>query len=494
MKIGHRLTAALTTVVIGAVSIFLFIELSNRKLDRENELIERAEDVALALRSAVELAGYPVDQDDAESIAEELSESSAPWTVRIFSTDYINQATDTPSIARAKRILVDKIEVLISKGESEYSVSLPLRAKTDLFPKGFRMSGTLELAHSTTRLKDENRTELLKFCALIGLLFFLLILFGLALSKILITTPIRKLLEGVGDVAEGDLSPVLLSEREDEIGDLATRFNTMTQSLRESRAETIKENAAKAKLENQLFKSEKLATIGQIAAEIAHEVGTPLNVIAGRARNMAKKVDDKEAVIKNSEIVAEQTDRITRIIQRLLDFSRRKVGTIEKQLVDVNELIEKTMAFLEGKLKHSNIEANVYLEDTPPQVFGNPDKIQQIFLNLLINAIEAMPHGGKLDVSSVASLERRPGLINAPQLPIVQISIKDSGPGIPPEHRKSVFEPFYSTKESQGGTGLGLSVVHGIVKEHDGWAEILDAPEKGATFRVCLPLAKTKNK
>ena len=344
MKIGHRLTAALTTVVLGAVSLFLFFELQNRKVDRENRLIRRAEDVALALRSAVELAGYPVDQNDAESIANELTQSSAPWNVRIFSTEYINQAPDKPSITRAKRLLKDNVERLISRGDSEYSVSLPLRARTDQFPEGFRTSGTIELAHSTQFLREENKAELVRFCALIGLLFFLLILFGLVLSKVLITTPIRKLLEGVGDVAEGDLSPVLLSEREDEIGDLAAQFNTMTQSLRESRAETIKENEAKAKLENQLFKTEKLATIGQIAAEIAHEVGTPLNVIAGRARNMAKKVDDKEAVIKNSEIVAEQTDRITRIIQRLLDFSRRKVGSVEKQLVSVNELIEKTMA------------------------------------------------------------------------------------------------------------------------------------------------------
>ena len=146
-----------------------------------------------------------------------------------------------------------------------------------------------------------------------------------------VSRPITKLLSGIDDVAKGDLSHVLLSERDDEIGQIATRFNDMTFSLRESRGETQRQNEAKLALEQRLGQTEKLATIGQLAAEIAHEVGTPLNVIAGRARSIQKKSRDHEAVEKNAEIVAEQTARITRIIQRLLDFTRRKVGTAGKQ-------------------------------------------------------------------------------------------------------------------------------------------------------------------
>ena len=122
---------------------------------------------------------------------------------------------------------------------------------------------------------------------------------------------------------------MILSERDDEIGAIATRFNEMTFSLRESRGETQRQNEAKLALEQRLGQTEKLATIGQLAAEIAHEVGTPLNVIAGRARSIQRKSKDPEAVEKNAEIVAEQTARITRIIQRLLDFTRRKVGAPE---------------------------------------------------------------------------------------------------------------------------------------------------------------------
>src|SRR5262249_45374309 len=147
------------------------------------------------------------------------------------------------------------------------------------------------------------------------------------LARRLVSRPITKLLTGIDDVAKGDLSHVILSERDDEIGAIATRFNDMTFSLRESRAETQRQNDEKLALEQRLGQTEKLATTGQRAAETAHEAGTPLNVIAGRARSIQRKArDNPEAVEKNATIVAEQTARITKIIQRLLDFTRRKVG------------------------------------------------------------------------------------------------------------------------------------------------------------------------
>jgi signal transduction histidine kinase len=306
-----------------------------------------------------------------------------------------------------------------------------------------------------------------------------------------ISRPLQKLLVGIDDVAKGDLSHVVLSEREDEIGQLASRFNDMTGSLRDARAETQRGVEAKLALEAHLRRTEKLATIGQVAAEIAHEVGTPLNVVTGRARAMARKAEDPDAVQKNATIIAEQAARITRIIQRLLDFARRRVGDAEKlQTVDINRLAGDTLEFLEHQLANARIDAKPRLDRSIDAVPGDKDQLQQVLLNLFMNAIQAMPEGGQLDIVSSRIVRRRPGLEVAPEQEYAVLEVRDTGVGIPAESRDKIFEPFYTSKAGEGGTGLGLAVAHGIVKDHDGWIEIDDnlAAGRGTVFRLFFPM------
>jgi signal transduction histidine kinase len=261
----------------------------------------------------------------------------------------------------------------------------------------------------------------------------------------------------------------------------------MTFSLRESRAETGRQNTQKLELEQRLSHTEKLATIGQLAAEIAHEVGTPLGVIAGRARSIQKKSGDRETVEKNAQIVAEQTARITRIIQRLLDFARRKAGAPERVAVQLNEVTLSTMELLGGQFANARIRTTLARAEGLPRVAGDADRLQQVLLNLLLNAIQAMPDGGTLRVETFARTRQRPGLELSKEQTFACVEITDSGVGIPEDKRDKIFEPFYTTKEGQGGTGLGLAVCSGIVKEHDGWIEIDDAAGGGTIFRIFLP-------
>src|SRR5688572_7613615 len=263
----------------------------------------------------------------------------------------------------------------------------------------------------------------------------------------------------------------------------------MTFSLRESRAETQRQNQDKLALEQRLGQTEKLATIGQLAAEIAHEVGTPLNVIAGRARSTYKKSDNKDAVEKNATIIAEQTARITRIIQRLLDFARRKVGAHPAARLQLDELTATTMELLAGQIAKNKVKAQVVRADALPWVAGDADRLQQVLINLVLNAVQAMPDGGRLEVQTSVVHRTRPGLGDARPAEFVCVRISDTGSGIPDDIRDKVFDPFYTTKEGQGGTGLGLAVVSGIVKEHDGWIEIADpaAAAGGTTFLVFVP-------
>jgi signal transduction histidine kinase len=306
--------------------------------------------------------------------------------------------------------------------------------------------------------------------------------------------PLRRLVEAIDDVAKGDLGRVVLGGN-DEVGELAERFNGMTGSLRAAQAEIVDGVEAKLALEARLRHSERLATIGQLAAGIAHEVGTPLNVIGGRARALERKAQEAQRkadgappgteggpllpseVAKNAGIIAEQTQRITRIIQQLLDFARQREP--RRRAIDLGEVVRATLDFLDYSLSSGGVE--VQLEATHPAlVEADADQLQQVCINLCMNALQAMPSGGRLWVRIGSEVRRRPGLEAAAPGAFVVLEVEDTGVGIDPAVRARVFEPFYSTKEGgagdAGGTGLGLAVSVGIVKDHEGWIDIESPP------------------
>lgn len=412
----------------------------------------------------------------------------AGWQVAVFPRARAVERSGPTMSERQLRHLKTMLEVATTFADVDddiYFIGVPIRAAAAR-EEDRQVLGMLEVSRSADPLtitgSDLGRAAML----VLLIVMVTTIVVGTAASR-LVTRPITKLLSGVDDVAKGDLSHVILSERDDEIGTMATRFNEMTFSLRESRAETERQNEAKLALEQRLGHTEKLATIGQLAAEIAHEVGTPLNVIAGRASSIQRKHKDTDVVQKNAVIIAEQTARITRIIQRLLDFARRKVGHIERADVNVNELCLTTMELLAGQFSNAKIKNWLDRAETLPRVAGDSDRLQQVLINLLLNAIQAMPDGGTLSVETAVVRRARPGLEDGAQQDFVVVSVRDTGCGIPESIREKIFDPFYTTKESDGGTGLGLAVCSGIVKEHDGWIDVDDAPGGGTVFRVYVP-------
>jgi signal transduction histidine kinase len=269
------------------------------------------------------------------------------------------------------------------------------------------------------------------------------------------------------------------------VGSLASRFNAMTNYLRDARGEEARANAARLALETRLRHSEKLATMGQMAAEIAHEVGTPLNVIGGRARSLAKRSSDPAEVQKNSEIIVGQVDRITKIIRQVLDFSRKSRPTLTQ--VDVGSIMREALGFMDETLKRRRIVSELHAETELPLIPGDPDEIQQVCLNLLMNAAHAMPDGGALAVVLDRVVRRKEGLALSQPQQYLLLQISDTGAGVPPADREKIFEAFFTTKDTGEGTGLGLAVAKGIVKDHDGWIEVDGRPGGGAIFRVFLP-------
>ena len=494
MKVGARITLATSALVTVTLGVYAFFDVRAAADQRRNNIEREARNIALSLRATLEARDVEYMLQRTPAIGRELAKTATGWQIDIIPANADQNLARPIGATRTQRletILALPNLHIVNEEDDTLVYVIGLRAPPRLPNLDQQAVGMLEVSRSIAYLDDAFRADLARALLLFGIAVTLTILAVFGLTRSLMTRPVAKLLAGIDDVAHGDLSHVLLSERDDEIGLLANRFNEMTYSLRESRAETERQNAGKRELEQRLGQTEKLATIGQLAAEIAHEVGTPLGVIAGRARTLARKAKDPQAVQKNAGIISEQTARITRIIQRLLDFTRRKVGVSEPDLINLNELTLLTMEFLEGKLASANVNHTLIRAEGLPYVKGDADRLQQVLLNLVLNALQAMPDGGTLTIETLAVKRRRPGLEAEPEHEYIVVEITDSGVGIPPEKRDKIFEPFYTSKHGDGGTGLGLAVCYGIVKEHDGWIELRDAAGSGTIFAVHLPIAES---
>ena len=237
----------------------------------------------------------------------------------------------------------------------------------------------------------------------------------------------------------------------------------------------------------QLRDTEKLAELGTLASGMAHEIGTPMNVILGRAEFLQRKTKDPDTA-KGLQTIVDQVERITRIMNQLLTFARRR--PIERRPTNLNKVVEDTLELVGERLKRHRIELKTDLAPALPLVDADPDQIGQVILNLSINALHAIGDAGTLCVgTSVVTVLQGSG---DPPAGMIELSVTDSGHGISPEDLDKIFNPFFTTKEVGKGTGLGLTVVHGIVQEHGGQIKVESEIQKGTTFRILLPVASLK--
>jgi PAS domain S-box-containing protein len=230
------------------------------------------------------------------------------------------------------------------------------------------------------------------------------------------------------------------------------------------------------RMEEQMSQTEKLTSLGLLAAGVAHEVNTPLAVISNYIQMLAKQMPDGDPRQSIIEKIVKQTFRASEIVNNLLNFSR--TGAPEAVDIDVNRVVEETLSLVSHPLKTSQIQVVKHLGETLPAVRGSANKLQQVFLNLFLNARDAMPGGGLLEVRTAAHNGS------------VEIEVVDTGAGIPREHIHRIFDPFFTTKASGRGTGLGLSVSYGIIKEHSGKIDVRSTPGKGTSFHVEFPAVR----
>jgi signal transduction histidine kinase len=320
-----------------------------------------------------------------------------------------------------------------------------------------------------------------------------------------VSKPITELVHVTDQVSRGDLSRKADIDRRDEIGHLASTFNDMIESLKQSRDEieqynrTLEEKIIERtrqleEAQAQLIQSEKMGAIGQLAAGVAHELNNPLGGILGYAQFTLEKLrknapettsaNEIASYVKYITDIEVQARRCKTIVQNLLKFSRSS-RSIDFEEVDINRTIEDTISFVEHQLHMNDIGLEVSLTPDIPNIQGNIGQLQQVFTNLIINAMHASRKG-----SSIKIISRHSQPIGE-FAGAVEVLVVDQGHGVPAENLKKIFEPFFTTKEVGKGTGLGLSVSYGIIRDHGGEIQVSSEVDRGTTFTVVLPVQKS---
>lgn len=324
--------------------------------------------------------------------------------------------------------------------------------------------------------------------SIIAFTLLLLCVLGFSLSLLtqkLVRQPVENLLKHTGRLARGDLSARIRSRRKDELGRLSNSFDAMAENLEEAQRQlknwgqtleikVVQRTEELEKMQAQLLQSAKLASLGELVAGIAHEINNPLSGILLFSSLAANHKNVDPDLRENLETIKRETQRCSQIVQGLLEFSRSSIP--EKALCSLQQVIDESISLIAQQPIAHNVEFVRSYNDKLPEIPLDRAQIRQVFMNLVMNACQAMPTGGRLTLQSEL------------QGDFAVVTVADTGVGIDDDKLGNIFDPFFTTKE-RDGTGLGLSISYGIVKNHGGRIEVQSVPGEGTTFRVLLPVS-----
>jgi signal transduction histidine kinase len=308
--------------------------------------------------------------------------------------------------------------------------------------------------------------------------------------------PLERLIEATEDITEGYVPKQLESTGSNEIGALSVSLARMSDKLREDKdkidtyVKSLEESNTQLKqAQDEVIRSEKLSSVGRLAAGVAHEIGNPIGIILGYVEILRQQVSEGPHTNEPLERLEKEVMRIDTIIRELLSFSRPT--TVSLQPIQANAVIKEATTIISHQKGFQGIKLKLVLDEALPTIMADERLLQQLFINLLINAMDAMPEGGDLSVSTEYRSVSNHGPLDY-TLPQdgVTILVSDSGVGIEQKHLEKIFDPFYTTKSPGKGTGLGLSVCHRIIESLGGVIRVQSIPGKGTTFAVILPVSQ----
>lgn len=475
MRLATRMTVA-----IGGCALCLFggagwVQLRHEEHDLR--VVARYEALLLgrSLQTAFENALRDRQLEDVKETLEALSQVDRSVAIYVFdevgrlvgSSNASHATADTVRIAERARNQPEPVfEFTPEPMPNVLRIGLRLRDETPESPSAIVLEKPLK---ELQRDLQDTRLEIVRTA-----LLFVLAVAALAwlLTRRYVAAPLARMVATMQRVRAGDLQIPRVPRRADEVGETQQEFDILVQDLDAARVRADQELEARRRMERGLQNADKLITLGQLSAVMAHEIGSPLQILEGRARALHKHPDNPEATRRVADILVEQTERITRIVGQMLSITRRRPPL--RATLDAEVSVRSVVALLEVEARRRHVHLHVERR-AGCDVFADSDQLQQVALNLIRNALEASPQGAAV-VIRLGGDERH-----------LVIEIEDAGPGISEHVRAHLFEPFFTTKIDAGGSGLGLSVVRSIVREHKGQVEFVEREGPGCVVRVSLP-------
>jgi signal transduction histidine kinase len=485
MKLVRRLTLYLLLAVgvVFAADTYLSVRSHLALFDEDVRRDEKL--LGDALARAVERVWQRQGQAEAQELLQALAASAGDVRIRVV---YLDAQRGEPFAPEAPQRAIEaaRRERNLTHVREEGEPDARLYTYVPLDVPGDRIAAlevTESLAHergySLQRIRNTLWTGALAVLACGGVAWIV--------GARLVGQPVSALVAKARRIGAGDFSGPLVIRRGDELSQLAREMNSMAVELDAASRKVASESAARIRAVEQLRHADRLSTVGKLASGLAHELGTPLNVVAGRAKMIATgEIESPEEGTESARIIVEQAERMTRIVRQLLDFARRRGS--EKRSSDLGALARQTAALLEPLAAKRGVSLRCEGPSAPVSAAVDASQIQQALTNLVVNAIQASDRERIVSIG-VSVRDTAPEDARGPRSggPWALIEVHDQGLGIPADHLSEVFDPFFTTKTVGEGTGLGLSIAYGIAEEHGGWIDVESEPRRGSCFRIWLP-------
>ena len=484
MRLTIKITLAILLGVVLIFSVYSYLSIQREREQLKRNLSREARHIGESLRVIVTELWQQRGEDEALGFLLRANQGYSETLVRWV---WIRENAPPAYQPRVPLANLDRLrfeETVTLMAASDEGHDFLLTYLPVLIPGGGM--GAIELTESMEEMHDYIQESLRRSAIVVAALVVSGLLLMTVVGSIWVGRPMRKLRAQAERIGTGDFSTSVNLSGSDELAELSNTIERMRGQLAQARDAEQAAHAAKFEALEKLRHTERLATLGQLSAGMAHELGTPLNVIAGRAKLIGREGLAAEDITRSANIIHEQAQRMTGIMRQLLSFARR--GEARKQPVDINLVMHAVLPLLEPTLNKQRVELCV--EDTPPEllVYADAAQLQQVLLNLILNGIHAMPAGGKITLSCFAATSVTvPDSVANPDQPWSCLQVTDEGSGIDPEVQQRMFDPFFTTKDVGEGTGLGLSIAYGIIQEHGGWIAVDSVPGAGSSFRVYLP-------
>jgi signal transduction histidine kinase len=493
MRLASKLTLALVAVMCAVLSLYGYLSVRRERALFETDMRRDEHLLGIALRAAVAEVWARDGQAEALRVLEGADAQEDGISIRWV---WLDAPPGDPFAPQARPELLEGVthgsEIARVEHEGDKGGRFFTYAPVAV---GAPRVGAIEISESLEEEERYVKDSVLHTVTTLLALASLSALLAAALGQVLVARPTRRLVEKTRRIGEGDLTTPLVLDQRDELGVIAREIEAMCRNLAEAQERAAREASARIATLEQLRHADRLNTVGKLASGIAHELGTPLNVVSGRAKMISRGAPPEEAV-DNARIIAEQVDRMTKIIRQLLDFARRRGA--QKAPADLAPIARQTLSLLEPLGKKRGVKLR--FAERPADAGSRPSseasegaraevdaaQIQQVLTNLIMNGIQATRGGGELTVAIERVRATPPADHGGPEGEYLAIRVSDQGDGIPPEDLARIFEPFFTTKDVGEGTGLGLSVTYGIVQEHGGWIHVESEVKKGSTFTVYL--------